>query len=475
MALTAVLVVAVMAGLLAISMRDGFSQYLLRSEIARFDALVQSLSDLHANDAAGWAELAESPRAFAKLVRDHVERPRGFRPPPPPPPPPKRPPDGRKPPPPPPGGPPDRTQLLDRLSLRDARGGLVAGHTPASSGYVERAVLSGEDGSDVIGWIRLAAPEGARNATDAYFLEGQYRSLALASLAAIALSALAAFLLARQLLSPIAALEAGAKTLAAGDYGHRLPKDRNDELGDLIGHFNQLAANLEAARTAERQWMSDTSHELQTPLATLRAEIESFQDGVRKPDAHAIDEMHAAILRLSKLVQDLSTLSVTREGNVVAAMSLVDIGQLAEDAAEALATRLQAAGLELLIESDGPAVVSGDPERLRQVVDNLLENALRYTDAGGKVQITVDHDSSMVRLVIEDTAPAPPAEAMPLLFDRFYRAEASRSRQHGGSGLGLAICKAIVAAHGGTIAAAPSPLGGLRIDVTLLRSPRPAV
>ena len=302
---------------------------------------------------------------------------------------------------------------------------------------------------------------------DEFFLRGQYQNLALAAVLAVVLSAVAAFILARGLLAPIKALELGARTLSSGQYNLRIPNQRRDELGDLIDHYNVLAENLEAAERAERQWVSNTSHELQTPLAILRAEIEALQDGVRQPDKKTLGEIHGAVMRLSKLVQDLKVLSLNGEGQLVRSLVSTDLTRIAREAADTMGARVSAAGLQLSCTFASELVVQCDADRMRQVIDNVLENSVRYTNAPGEVVITGKTGQGFVALLIDDTSPAPPAQSVPLLFERFYRDEQSRSRSAGGSGLGLAICQAIVHAHGGTIRAELSPKGGLRIEIRL--------
>ena len=146
----------------------------------------------------------------------------------------------------------------------------------------------------------MSAPIASQVGTDAFFLRRQYLSLGLSAFIAVLISAVAAFVVAHQLLIPIRRLEAGAKTLASGNYAARIKQDRTDELGQLIRHYNALAATLEYTDAAEREWISNTSHELQTPLAVLRAQIEALQDGIRQPDAKTLTEMHAAMMRLSR-------------------------------------------------------------------------------------------------------------------------------------------------------------------------------
>ncbi|WP_165937620.1 ATP-binding protein [Antarcticimicrobium sediminis] len=289
----------------------------------------------------------------------------------------------------------------------------------------------------------------------------------MSALIAIGISAVAAYGVARQLLVPIRRLETGAKTLASGNYASRIKQDRTDELGQLIGHYNTLAATLEQTAKAEREWVSNTSHELQTPLAVLRAQIEALQDGIRQPDDKTLTEMHAALMRLSRLVQDLKTLSYAREAELAPERSLENLSQIARQSAETARSKLAAKGIDLELDLPPQMRVACDRGQIGQVIDNLLENACRYTDAPGRVRLSLHLDKGFARLTVDDTPPTPPDADLPRLFDRFYRVEGSRSRAYGGSGLGLSVCKTIIEAHGGTISAGRSDMGGLQIAIRL--------
>lgn len=475
-AATAVLTIAIMALLVALSMRDGFAQYLLRGELTRFDDLEQALVLAHEPATPGWPELASRPKDWNDFVRAHFQplgsdgfgRPgapagRPF-------PPPDRLPD-RPPGPPPPGAPSgaDNQLIGERLMLLGPDGGRLAGAEEQSGLFERRAICAGDDctGDGLLGYIGLNAPMVSQSASDAFFLRRQYGALALAAFIAILVSAAAAFFVARQVLIPIRQLELGAKNLASGDYTSRIAQDREDELGQLIGHYNVLAVTLERTDKTEREWISNTSHELQTPLATLRAQIEAVQDGVRQPDEETLAGMHAAMMRLSRLVQDIKTLSHSREGGLVTAFYTEDLSSVMREAADTVRPQLAAKQIGLDLDLPDTLPLACDRMRIRQVFDNLLGNAIRYTNAPGHVRLTAQDAGTAVRVIIDDTPPAPPQDDLPRLFDRFYRAESSRSRAYGGSGLGLSVCKAIIEGHGGTITAEPSQLGGLRITINL--------
>ncbi|MEM1047718.1 MAG: ATP-binding protein [Pseudomonadota bacterium] len=477
----ATLIVVFMALMVGLSMRSGFSAFLAEEELGRFDALVTALQRAHTLDRPGWPELAASREAWHDFVRRNLRpigggpRPGGpLRPPSAPAPDPLTVRAGPPPHPPPPGtGPPggDPLQIGRRLSLLDAEGALVAGAPRYREILARRPIMVVAAGSErqVVGWLALSALPGRPIAADSVFLNRQLLTLGLSALLAVVLSAIAAFFLARTFLAPVHAVAAGARRLVTGEYDTRLETTRRDELGDLVADFNALAAGLDAAQKAERQWISDTSHELQTPLAVLRAQIEALQDGVRKPDASALDALHGSVMRLSLLVGDINLLARGREGALVLDRRDEDLHDLVAEAVESVRPVFDATDLLLDFVCAGNGLVSCDRLRIRQVLDNLLENARRYTAAPGRVSVRVEDKGRGVTLCVADSPPAPPPDAYDRLFDRFYRVEASRDRRHGGSGLGLAICRAIVEAHGGSISAAPSDLGGLAVRVDLPR------
>ncbi len=464
-ALTALLVVVIMATLVAVSMRDGFSRYLLREELDLHAPLAMALAQIHDAQAGGWPQFRDDPEAWHRFVRDNNPDARGPSVPAMPPAP-----EGAAKPPGPPGHPAPPLPIDRRLVLLDAKGNVIAGDDQARGQDIEKLAITAEDADKdaaPLGWLGIVAPGAIQSSTDTFFLRSQFRALLCTAALALLLSGIGAALLSRGFLVPIRALERGAKRLAGGEYASRIPCRGNDELGQLIDHYNALAESLEAAERAQRQWVSDTSHELQTPLAVLRAHIEALQDRVRRADPQTLGAMEDAVARLTRLTADLRLLSAWREESLIADRGPADLSRIARAAAEGFCEGFAAAGLELVTEIASPIHLSCDAGRIGQVIDNLLSNALRYTDAPGTVRMRVWAGRDVAYLTVDDSAPAPPEASMSRLFDRFHRGEASRSRARGGSGLGLSICKAIVEAHGGQISAAPSRLGGLHICMTL--------
>ena len=355
--------------------------------------------------------------------------------------------------------------LHTRITLLDAAGRYLAGHMPVTLPLARRPI---EVDGRTVGYLGVARSERPSDAMAYAFLSELQHSLWLICAVAVVLSAVAAVLLARHFRHPIDHLARGAATLAAGDYGVRLPDTRSDELGALARHFNVLAERLDGAETARRQWVADTSHELRTPLAVLRAQLEAIQDGVRQATPEAIDAMGRQVRSLTRLIDELYALARADVGELECRREALDLWALSTAEASALAARFQAAGIALDIadaprESRAPA----DPDRMRQVFANLFENSLRYTSAGGTVRLAAHAGAGRLQLQLDDSAPGVPDEALARLGERFYRVDASRSREHGGAGLGLALCRRLLEAQDGALAFAHSPLGGLRVTISM--------
>lgn len=318
-----------------------------------------------------------------------------------------------------------------------------------------------------VGAVIASPVERLTRNTDINFDRQQKRTSWLIVALATLLAALATFPLARGLLAPVKRLVEGTHRLAAGDFSTRVTATSSDELGRLAKDFNQLASTLERNQQMRRDLMADISHELRTPLAVLRGELEAIQDGIRKFTPDSIASLQAEVATLTKLVEDLHQLSMSDEGALTYQKSSVDIINLLEVAAGAFRERFASRGLSIGVSLPESAAIFGDRDRLMQLFNNLLENSLRYTDSGGGLQISASQSGQMLILDFADSAPGVTDEQLERLVERFYRTEGSRNRASGGSGLGLAICLNIVAAHGGTLRAGHSPLGGVSIKVEL--------
>lgn len=370
---------------------------------------------------------------------------------------------------PPPGaGPPPRPprlgpNLRPRLLLLDAQGGIVAGNPRVPR---DAPAIDIRHNGATVGRLLLAPLPRLRSDLDLEFARQQRRKMVWIAASVLLIALVSAWALSRWLLHPVRALAAGTRALASGDYAARIDAVRGDELGALARDFNALAATLEKHRDARRQWGADIAHELRTPISVLSGEIQALQDGVRAVDGARLASLQAECARLRDLVDDLYQLSLSDAGALDYRFEPADLAEIVREAVRAHGGTMQDAGLTLSAASV-PAICRlerGDRTRLRQLLDNLLGNALRYTDRPGRVIVALDLVAGCCRLRVDDTAPGVPDEALPHLFERLYRVEPSRSRSFGGAGLGLAICRNIVEAHGGNITAAHSPEGGLRID-----------
>ena len=450
--------------------RASFIGYL--DEVSK-QRLVPSITRLAAayGQHGDWNFLRDDPVLFVDLIEPlphglHGPHPGGpDRPPPPDGAPPA--PDDPNGSPPPPGHPPHTMDLIARLTLLDNGGAFVAGNPHVPKDAEELPVTL--DGN-VIGKLRLGPIPQINGATDIAFAHAQTRSAAIAGAAILIGALIFSFVLARWLLAPVRALTSGTRALAAGHFGKRIDATRGDELGALSRDFNHLAATLEQSRDARRKWGADIAHELRTPLSILKGEIQAMQDGVRAMTPQALDSLQAECTRLDGLIEDLYQLSLADAGALDYRFEVIDLGEIVADAVDAHKDACAAKGLELSSDVQPHAIVDGDARRLSQLLDNLLTNSQRYTDAPGRIRVSVQADAKTVRLAVDDTAPGVPPTALPQVFDRLFRVESSRNRAVGGAGLGLSIAKAIVEAHHGRIVAEASPLGGLRIIAELPRA-----
>jgi len=321
---------------------------------------------------------------------------------------------------------------------------------------------------ETVGWMAMLSFEKVLASAESRFFAAQLRAWWLIGVASVLVAALLGWLLSRTLLQRLRGLAGATHRLAAGDYATRIDAGTPDELGQLARDFNQLAHALEHNERARRGFMADISHELRTPLAVLRAELEALQDGIRPLTPASLGALHQQVGQLGQLIQDLHDLSLTDVGALAYRRAPIDLAVVLDSALDAMRARFAAAGLTLRTQrASGPLTINGDERRLQQLLANLLENAVRYTDTGGEVVVACMRVDDALRIVIEDSEPGVDADKRARLFERFYRVDASRNRASGGSGLGLAICRNIVEAHAGTIEAEASSLGGLRIVLTL--------
>jgi two-component system sensor histidine kinase BaeS len=322
---------------------------------------------------------------------------------------------------------------------------------------------------EIVGQLGLAPQKRLADMLQLQFIKEQKTTFGLIALGIVLLAALLTLPITSRLVRPVKTLAAATRELTSGNYKVRTPVTSEDELGQLSRDFNVLADTLEQNEKARRQWVADISHELRTPLAVLRGEIEALQDQVREVTPQTLKTLHGEVLQLNRLVSDLYELSMSDLGALTYKKEMIAPIDVLEKTVDIFQQRLDAHNLRLVVDLGAGAGVEllADQDRLQQLFTNLLENSLRYTETGGRLELRTGSDGHHLTVHILDSAPGVPPSELPHLFDRLYRVESSRNRAIGGAGLGLSICRNIVEAHGGIIEAQPSPLGGLWQTVTL--------
>ncbi|WP_457423399.1 ATP-binding protein [Roseateles sp. P5_E7] len=323
--------------------------------------------------------------------------------------------------------------------------------------------------------LRLAERAGPAEGVDASFLSRQYVGLAGVAGGVLLIALILARFVAVRWARPLAEAQVAARRIAAGEFDVRLPAPRTggaSEIAALHGDINAMAGALSLLETSRQRWIAELSHELRTPLAVLRGEVEALVDGIRPLDGAALASLQEEIKRLSRLVEDFHLLATSELRSLPCEFEPVAPAALLQAAVARVAPRAKALGL--VIEAPLPQVLPAaqwDAVRISQLLANLLENSLRYTEAPGLVQVTARSLGGAIEIRLDDTPPGVPEGDLERLFDPLYRADPSRSRAFGGSGLGLAIAKAIAQEHGGRLRAEPSSLGGLAVVLTLPLKP----
>jgi signal transduction histidine kinase len=355
-----------------------------------------------------------------------------------------------------------------QLLLADVEGMVLADSTGESVGtrLPESALAQGVplvvDGGQVGTLIVTVGELSGLGELEEQYLASVRRALVWAGALAGALGVGLGGLLAYQIVAPLRRLRSAASAIAAGDLSQRVGVTSRDEIGDLAGAFNHMAAELQRHQALRRDLVADIAHELRTPLSVVRGSLEAMLDGVHPLDEAHVVPVYEETLLLQRLVDDLRLLSLADAGQLALERRPVDLGQLVSSVVEAahVAAQESAVTLEVRV-GDGLPLVEGDGQRLRQVINNLVSNALGHTPAGGRVEISVQAAAGGVEVTVADTGPGIAADDLPYMFERFYRGDRSRARG-GGTGLGLSIARKLVEAHGGRISVESVPGQGAR-------------
>ena len=294
-------------------------------------------------------------------------------------------------------------------------------------------------------------------------------SIALALLAAVGAALAVTWFFTRRVQRSIDAVAAAATGIAAGQYHARVPDPGLGlEFAALATTYNQLAERLEHSEDARRRMLSDLAHEMRTPLATIDAHLEGIEDGIREPDASTLDIIRNSTIRLRRLAEDIGSVSMAEEGRLHIEPRVVPARALVEAAVKSAQERSEAKGVVLRADADSARLIHVDPDRIGQVLTNLLDNALRHTQPRGTVTVGCTDSGSWVDLTVTDSGDGIAAEHLDHVFDRFYRVDSARDRVLGGSGIGLSIAKALVEAQGGEISVtSPGPGRGSTFTVRL--------
>ena len=287
-------------------------------------------------------------------------------------------------------------------------------------------------------------------------------------LVAIAIALLLTYFLSRRILAPVKALTSATRQFGKGDFSRRVDYKDKGELGELARSFNSMADDLEHTERLRRNMVADVAHELRTPLSNLKGYLEAISDGVVKLDEDTIQLLNEEASSLSRLVNDLQELSLADAGEINLIIQPEDVSRLVNEAVTAMQTKAMTKGLTIF--NDLPStfpVVDIDSHRIKQVLLNLLDNAVAHTDPGGRITLTTRQQGNQIHISVADTGEGIPAKELPLIFERFYRVDKSRTRATGGSGLGLTIVKRLVEAHGGTIEVKSQPGQGSTFTFTI--------
>ncbi len=301
------------------------------------------------------------------------------------------------------------------------------------------------------------------------FAQALYASLWIALSAAAGLATVISLLLAGRLAGLLSRFGAVSAAIASGDFGRPLAEEGPVEIAELARSFNRMAQRLDDARRSRRELTANVLHELGTPLSVLQGYLEGMQDGVVSPDAPALKTLQREVERLGRLVRDLRLVEQAEEGRLYLSFQEVALPAFLAETGRKFLPRYAAMGITLRVECPGDWSARADPDRLGQILDNLLENALDHTPPGGRVTLAAAAGDGYVSLSVSDTGTGIKPEHLPRIFDRFYRVGADRSRRRGGSGLGLAIVKSLVEAQGGRIRASSEPGYGTVFSFTLPR------
>ena len=286
---------------------------------------------------------------------------------------------------------------------------------------------------------------------EAQFTSSVLQSLAMGTALSIIIGTLLGLGLSRALLAPLENLVGAAREFSQGNLSHRLEIKGNPDFGEVFAAFNNMAEKLSRQEKLRRELVADVAHELRTPLTILSGHLESMQEGIEEITPENITSLHDEVLRLRGLVDDLQQLSLAEAKELPLAKQEADMAGFIRETFSLFEAEAKEKEVEMILRGEGPAYISMDKGRMRQVLINLFSNALRYVPRGGLILAELQFQENSLLVKIADNGPGIKPEDLPHIFNRFYKGDKSRTRASGGTGLGLAIAKGFVEAHGGSI------------------------
>ncbi len=373
-----------------------------------------------------------------------------------------------------PGGSAMNGGMLPPITLTDTDGLVIFSTIPGDT-IGQRSANGNDDDrlpvevdGDVVGYLRFASRGGARDvrgSPEASFLTAVDRAVRWSAAGAAVLALLLGIILAGTISRPVRELTEATKVLAGGDLGHQVPVRTSDEIGELAHSFNQMSADLAHSNQLRRQMTADIAHDLRTPLSVILGYSEALADGKLPGGPETYEAIHRQAQHLNRLIEDLRTLSLADAGQLSLVRRPVEPRGLLEHTALAYLPAAEARQIALLVEAADVPPILVDPDRILQVLGNLVSNALRHTPDGGSISLSAAQRGDQVLLRVRDTGSGIPAEELPQIFDRFYRGDMARTSD-GSSGLGLAIARSLIGAHGGSISA-ENVTGGAQFTIAL--------
>lgn len=350
-------------------------------------------------------------------------------------------------------------QYLQDPSALAGQGGQAAGGYGRGMG---RGMMGGGMG---MGGMHHRMMLGAAERT---FVESYHKSLWWIGFLFAGLGLVVSHFLSGNITRPLRQLSQAAEKIRQGDLKQEVAVTGQDEVGQLAEVFNQMSAELAANESNRQELLANIAHELKTPLAVLQGHLESMLDGVEEPGPEKLFSMQEEVMRLTRLVGDLRDLSLAQVHRLELHLQPVDLDEKVERAADMLEPLLEEKKLRFVKElAPGLPARQLDPDRLNQVLYNLITNAIRYTTPGTAILLQTEPAGERVRLIIADEGPGIASEDLPHVFEQFYRGDKSRNRASGGSGIGLSLAKSFVEAQGGTITARNRKEGGAEFVVEL--------